>query len=36
LLGGLFVMFMRSGTNTMPAVKRAADPAPAPSPQETR
>ena len=35
LLGGLFVMFMRSGGTTMPAVKRATEPAPAPSPQET-
>jgi len=34
LLGGLFVMFMRSGTTTLPAVKRATDPTPAPSPQE--
>lgn len=35
LLGGLFVAFMSSGASTMPTAERAAEPTPAPSPQET-
>jgi len=34
LLGGLFILFMRSGGSTLPAVARTSDPTPAPSPQE--
>jgi hypothetical protein len=35
-LGGLFFLFMVSGSSTLPSVERAASPAPAPSPQEIR
>lgn len=36
LLGGLFVMVVRSGPNTLPGVKRSTDPTPALSPFEQR
>jgi hypothetical protein len=35
LLGGLFWLFMTNGRRTLPAVERAKEPIPAPSPQES-